>query len=110
MTRALLLRIASIISMLLAVGHTLGGSSAWSPQGENPVLQAMRTEHFQVLGSSRTYLDFYLGFGYTISAYLVLQSVLLWQLATMAKRNHEQVRGMVIALTLASLASAVLAW
>ena len=110
MTTSLILRIASIVSMLLATGHTLGGRTAWSPQGENPVLQAMRTEHFQVFGVSRTYLDFYLGFGLTLSAYLVLQAVLLWQLATMAKTDPSQVRGMVAALAIASLASAVLSW
>ena len=96
--------------MILAAGHTLGGRDAWSPQGENPVLQAMRTEHFQVLGSSRTYLDFYLGFGFTLSAYLMLQAILLWQWATIAKTNPQQIRGMVVAMALASLVSAALSW
>jgi hypothetical protein len=96
--------------MLLAAGHTLGGRKAWSPQGENPVLQAMRTERFQVVGVSRTYLDFYLGFGFTLSVFLVLQAILLWQLATIAKTAPLQVRGMVTALAVASLASTLLSW
>jgi hypothetical protein len=51
-----------------------------------------------------------MGFGFTLSAYLVLQAVLLWQLATIAKANPLQVRGMVTALALVALASAVLSW
>jgi hypothetical protein len=33
MSTSLLLRIASVISVLFAAGHTLGGRKAWSPQG-----------------------------------------------------------------------------
>ena len=37
MTRTLLLRIASVISLLFAAGHTLGGLKKWSPMGDNEV-------------------------------------------------------------------------
>ena len=84
MSTSLLLRIASVISVLFAAGHTLGGRKAWSPQGENQVLQAMRTVRFETFGVSRTYLDFYRGFGFTISVFLAVQAVVLWQLATIA--------------------------
>ena len=39
----LFLRIASIISLLFATGHTLGGLKKWSPMGDNEVLRAMTT-------------------------------------------------------------------
>jgi len=51
MTTSLLLRVASIISLLFAAGHTLGGRNAWSPAGENNVLQAMRTVRFDVFSA-----------------------------------------------------------
>ena len=76
MTTARLLRIASVISLLFAAGHTLGGSDAWSPLGETEVLKSMRSFRFDVFGVSRTYLDFYLGFGFTLSVYLLLQAIL----------------------------------
>jgi hypothetical protein len=34
MTTSLLLRIASVISLVFAPGHTLGGLQKWSPMGE----------------------------------------------------------------------------
>ena len=110
MTTSFLLRIASVVSGLLAAGHTLGGRKAWSPQGENQVLEAMRTLRFEVFGVNRTYMDFYLGFGFTISVFLVLQAVLLWQLAAAAKTNALQVRGMVAAMALAELGCTLVAW
>jgi hypothetical protein len=110
MTAALLLRIASGISVLFAAGHTLGGRKEWSPMGETDVLKAMRTVRFDVMGVSRTYLDFYLGFGFCLSVFLLLQAILLWQLAALVKVAPLQVRGMVASFAVASLAAGVISW
>jgi len=110
MKPSVLLRIAAILSFLFAVGHTLGGLSLWSPLGETDVLQAMRSFHFNVGGASRTYLDFYLGFGYFNSVYLLVQAVVLWQLASIAKSDAFRVRPFIGTFLLASIASAVIAW
>jgi hypothetical protein len=103
-----LLRIASVISLLLAAGHTLGGSDSWSPVGESEVLKAMRTFRFEISGVSRTYLDFYLGFGFILSVYFLLQAILLWQLAAIARTEPLKVRPMIASFALASLACALL--
>lgn len=110
MKPSLLLRIASIITLLFAVGHTAGGLSFWSPAGETEVLRAMRSFHFDAGGVSRTYLDFYLGFGFITSAYLFAQAVVLWQLASMAKTDQSQVRPLIGSFLLVSVASAFLSW
>jgi hypothetical protein len=104
------LRVSSVISLFFAAGHTLGGRKDWSPQGESNVLRSMRTFRFEVFGVSRTYLDFYRGFGFTLSVTLILQAVVLWQLATLARTAPLQARPMVAAFALASLASALLSW
>src|SRR3954454_21068007 len=110
MKPALLLRITSVITLLFAVGHSLGGMQSWSPPGETDVLRAMRSYHFDAGGVSRSYLDFYLGLGFSISVYLLLQAVLLWQLATIAKVDPVRIRPMIVAFFVASLASAFLSW
>src|SRR5689334_6204509 len=110
MNTALLLRIASGVSLLFAAGHTLGARETWSPMGQTDVLNAMRTVRFDVMGVSRTYLDFYRGFGFTLSVFLLLQAILIWQLAALAKNAPLQVRGMVASFALASLACAILSW
>jgi hypothetical protein len=96
--------------LLLAVGHTSGGLSFWSPAGETEVLRAMRSFHFDAGGVSRTYLDFYLGFGFIIGVYLLAQAVVLWQLASMAKADPIRVRPLVGSFLLASVVSIFLSW
>lgn len=110
MKPSLLLRITSIITLLFAVGHTLGGANSWSPAGETDVLRAMRSYHFDAGGVSRTYLDFYLGLGFTISVYLLLQAVLLWQLATIAKVDSVRIRPLIVSFFVASVICAFLSW
>ncbi|MFC3651227.1 hypothetical protein ACFONN_06710 [Dyella humi] len=110
MKPSLLLRVASILTLLFAVGHSLGGLSLWSPAGETEVLGAMRSFHFDASGVSRTYLDFYLGFGFILSVYLLAQAVALWQLASLARVDANRVRPLIGTFFLASVASAFLSW
>ncbi len=110
MTTPLLLRIASVISLLFTAGHTLGGLQKWSPMGENEVLKTMTTVRFDTMGANRSYLDFFMGFGWSISVAMLLQTVLLWQLASLAHSDPAGVRPMIAVFVLATLASGVIAW
>lgn len=110
MTTTLLLRIASVISLLFTAGHTLGGLKKWSPMGENEVLKAMTTVRFEAMGVNRSYLDFFMGFGWSISVAMLLQTVLLWQMASLAKTDAARVRPMIATFALATLVSGVIAW
>jgi hypothetical protein len=110
MTTTLWLRISSIISLLFAIGHTLGGLKYWSPMGDNPVLQAMRTVRFNALGVNRSYFDFYMGFGYSISVSQVMLTILLWQFATLAQTDSLRVRPMIIVVALAIVVGGLIAW
>lgn len=110
MTTTVWLRISSVIALLFAVGHTLGGLSDWSPIPDNPVIQAMRAIHFEVMGVNRSYLDFYKGFGYLLTVAMLMQAALLWQLATLARTNLAAVRPMIAVMAAAALVSCVLTW
>ena len=79
-------------------------------RNEDPVLKAMRATRFDTMGVSRSYLDFYTGFGYSLSVAELMLGVLLWQLATLARANAQGVRPMIVVIALAMLASAVIAW
>ena len=107
---SMLLRIASITSLLFAAGHTLGGLQSWSPPGDTEVFQAMRSFRFDAEGVTRTYWDFYVGFGLIISVFLLAQAVVLWQLATISKKDPIQVRPILAVLLLSVVANAVLSW
>ena len=110
MTTTLFLRIASIISLLFAAGHTLGGLKKWSPMGENEVLKQMTSVRFETMGVDRSYLDFFMGFGWSISVAMLLQTALLWQMASLARTEAVRVRPMIATFALATLASGVIAW
>jgi hypothetical protein len=110
MNAPILLRASSIISVLFATGHSLGGRQSWSPAGDTEVLRAMKTVSYHVMGVDRSYWDFYAGFGWTLSVYQLLQAVLLWQLATIAKDEPRRVRPLVASFFVATIASALIAW
>ena len=101
MTATLMLRLASVVSMLLAAGHTLGGRRSWSPIGESEGLTAMRTFRFDVAGVNRSYLEFYLGFGYSLSVFLAMQAIVLWQVGTLARTDRIQARPLIVTFLLA---------
>jgi len=110
MKTRLTLRIASIVMFLFAAGHSLGGKDSWSPAGETDVLRAMRSVRFDAGGVSRTYMDFYMGFGWTLAVFMLLQAVLLWQIAAIAKRDAPSVRPMIASFFIATVASACVSW
>src|SRR5206468_11075229 len=102
--------IASLISLVFTIGHSAGGLQKWSPNADNPVLRAMTDVHFDMMGMNRSYLDLYLGLGWSISVAMLLQTVLLWQLASLARSDAARVRPMIAAFLLATVASGVIAW
>jgi hypothetical protein len=104
------LRVAAVLSVLLALGHTAGGLQHWSPPGETDVLRSMGIFRFDALGSNRSYLDFYLGFGYIISLYMFAQALLLWQLASLASLPDGRVRPMVATFFALSVGATALDW
>lgn len=110
MSSANILRVAAVVSLLFAIGHSLGGLEAWSPGGENDALRMMKSFVVDPEGVRRTYYEFYLGFGWIISVYLVLQALVLWQVATLAKTNPRSVRSIVASFAIANVIGAVLSW
>ncbi|MES1189651.1 MAG: hypothetical protein ABUS47_01105 [Steroidobacter sp.] len=106
----LLLRISCLVSLLFSLGHIAGGLRKWSPMGDNDVLRAMTTVRFNTMGTERSYLDLYMGFGWSIAAAMLLQTALLWHMSVVAKTNPEAVRPMVAWFALATVVSGVIAW
>jgi hypothetical protein len=111
MKPSLWLRMASVLTLVLAAGHTTG--FPWTPdQGVRSVLlvNQMKSHHFEVMGFTRSYWDFYLGFGLTIGVALLLLAVWFWQLAGMAKTEPQRARPYVAVLLAGFAALALLDW
>jgi CDP-diglyceride synthetase len=105
----LLLRVASVVTLAFALGHSMGGADSWSPSGETEVLQTMRTYQFDVAGATRTYFDFYVGFGWYIAVLLLLQAALLWQLSSIASEPG-RVKPFVWTLLIGNIAGTMIVW
>ena len=110
MTTTLWLRIASVISLIFTAGHTMGGLKQWSPMGDNAVLKSMTDVRFDTMGANRSYLDFFMGFGWSISVLMLMETILLWQLASLAATESARLRPMIAVFVLATLASGAIAW
>lgn len=110
MRPTLLLRVAAAISALFAAGHLLGGLEQWNPMGANPVFELMSGQRFEVMGNSRSYLELYVGLGWTVQVLLLLQAVVLWQMASLARSGAARLRPMIASFAIAAAATAVVSW
>jgi hypothetical protein len=111
MKASFFLRIAAVITLLYFVGHTAG--MPWTPftdAGAMSVLKAMKNQSFEAKGFKGTYWDFYFGFGVIISAFLLVQAVVLWQVGSLAKTDALRVRPIVASFLVAFIVNAALAW
>jgi hypothetical protein len=109
MKATVLYRIAAVLLVLFAAGHTFGFLSfkAPSPEGRS-VLESMNSVHFEVKGSSFSYGAFYRGFGLYITAYLLFSAFLAWYLGAMARSSPGQTSTLDWALCVVQIASLVL--
>jgi hypothetical protein len=105
------LRIASAIAFLFATGHTMG--APWTPatgESETALVESMKSLRFTVMGTDRTYWDFYFGFGVSITVYQLALAVILWQTASLAKSDAVRARPIMFTMLAAYLGIGVLGW
>jgi uncharacterized membrane protein len=77
----LTLRIASILCLAHAAIHQLGTSQAPTNPEEVALIAAMSNFQMDVMGSLRSYTDFFAGMGVFETVMFVGLTVLLWQLS-----------------------------
>jgi hypothetical protein len=110
MRTPLFLRCAAVLTFLLGVGHTLG--RPWIPAHDpeaTAVVEAMKSHRMHVMGFDRTFMEFYLGFGWMLSVDLFAQAVLLWLLAGLAARDPVRARPATVVFLIANVAQTALA-
>lgn len=92
MSATLLYRIATVVLILFAAGHTVGFLKFKPPNAEGvAVRDAMDTVHLQVGSGKVTYGDFYRGFGLFCTAYLLFAAYIAWFLGGMAQTNPQAI-------------------
>ena len=83
MTASLLYRIAAVLLVLYAGGHTMGFHRVDARWGIDPFVAGLRSTRFTVQGARRTYWGFYIGFGLFVTVLLVFAAALAWQLGAL---------------------------
>jgi hypothetical protein len=103
-------RIAAVLLVLFAAGHTLGFRQSDPAWGVDAMLGSMRTIHFNLQGSNRTYWDLFAGAGFTVGVLYLFAAILAWQLGRLPVAALVLMRGTAWAFALSFAAIAALSW
>ena len=109
MNATLLYRVAAVLLVLFAAGHTFGflGFKPASAEGL-AVREAMESVQFDFKGSSYSYGMFYRGFGLMVTAYLLFSAFLAWHLSGVAAAQARSIGALGWAFAAVQLACLVL--
>ena len=110
MKASLLYRIAAVLLLLFATGHTLGFRQRDPAWGVDALLGSMQSIHFDVQGFSRTYWDLFVAAGFSVGVFYLFAAVLAWQLGRLPAETLAVMRVTVWAFTLCFAAIAVVSW
>ena len=102
------LRAASLLTLLHAVLHTIGGVFGKPEPGPQQVaVAAMKANQFPLMGATRSYWSFYMGMGLAVTVFLTVTAVVLWQLSSLAKMEPTRLRPIYWAFLLGFVAMAI---
>lgn len=110
MKASLFYRIAAVLLVLFAAGHTVAFQQTDPAWGVEAVVQAMRSVHFEVQGFRRSYWDFFLAQGYAVGIFLLFAAVFAWQLGGLPRETLAAMRLTVWFLALCFAALTVVSW
>jgi hypothetical protein len=110
MKASLLYRIASILLLLFAIGHTLGFRQTDPEWGVGSLIDSMRSIHFDAQGFNRTYWDFFSAFGFLFSVFLLFAAVLAWQFGGLPAETLSRMRHTAWALAICFIGVTALSW
>jgi hypothetical protein len=109
MSTALLYRVASVLLLFYAAGHQLGFRRVDPRWNADATIAAMKTT-FQVSGQTRSYWDFFSGFGFFCTGLLLFAAILAWQLGGLPADVLQELK--IVRWTLAAcfVALTILTW
>ena len=110
MKASMLYRIAAVLLLLFAVGHTLGFRQSDPKWGVDALLSSMRSIHFDVQGFNRTYWDLFVAAGFSVGVFYLFAAILAWQLGRLPVGTLALMRGTAWAFALAFAAITVVSW
>jgi len=110
MKASMFYRIAAVLLLLFAVGHTLGFRQSDPKWGVDALLGSMRSIHFEVQGFNRTYWDLFVAAGFSVGVFYLFAAILAWQLGSLPAATLALMRGTAWAFALCFAAITVVSW
>ncbi len=107
MQASMFYRIAAVLLLLFAAGHTLGFRQSDPKWGLDAVVGSMRSIHFDVLGFNRTLWDFFVAAGFSVGVFYLFAAILAWQLGGLPAATLALMRGTAWAFALCFVAITV---
>ena len=103
-------RIAAVLLLLFALGHTLGFRQSDPKWGVDALLGSMRSFRFDVQGFNRTYWDFFVAAGFSVGVFYLFAAILAWQMGILPAPTLALMRGTAWAFALCFAAITVVSW
>jgi hypothetical protein len=110
MNASTLYRIAAVLLLLFAIGHTLGFRQSDPKWGVDALLGSMRTIQFDMQGFKRTYWDLFVAAGFSVGVFYFFAAILAWQLGGLPAATLALLRGTAWAFALCFAAITVVSW
>src|SRR3954468_7128545 len=110
MKASMFYRIAAVLLLLFAAGHTLGFRQSDPIWGIDALLGSLRSIHFDVQGFNRTYWDLFVAAGFSVGVFYLFAAILAWQLGGLPVATLALMHGTAWAFTLAFAAITVVSW
>src|SRR6201985_3503406 len=110
MRASMLYRIAAVLLLLFAAGHTLGFRQSDPAWGVDALLGSMRSIHFEVQGFNRTYWDLFLAAGFSVGVFYLFAAVLAWQLSSLPPATLALLRRAAWSFALCFAAITIVSW
>jgi hypothetical protein len=111
MRTTLFLRIASVLTFIHAVLHTIGGVfGGVAPGAMQTAVSAMKGNEFVAMGVTRNFWDFYMGLGLAVSVFMTVEAVVFWQLGSLAKADALRLRPILAVFLVGFLGMAVVSY
>lgn len=110
MKASALYRIAAVLLLLFALGHTLGFRQSDPAWGVDALLGSMQSIHFDVQGFHRTYWDLFEAAGFAVGVFYGFAAILAWQLGGLPAATLALMRGTAWTFALCFAAITVISW
>jgi hypothetical protein len=110
MKASMFYRIAAVLLLFFAGGHTISFRQSDPIWGIDALLSSMRSVHFDVQGFNRTYWDFFVAAGFSVGLFYLFAAILAWQLGGLPAATLALMRATAWSFALCFAAITVVSW